>query len=608
MSEIKYKRYEVDPVKVGHYHMDLEIKTLSDLIRRSAEHYGTRPFLGEKKDGVYTWKTYGEFYAEMLRMRSLLKKHGLQKGDRIAIIANNSSAFALVAYGAYGLGGVVVPMYEVQSREDWRFILTDSQPALIVVKNDSIGDEVERLEIEGLGEILVISPQEGKGIQEMAALEAPYAEEDSEVSEDDLCDILYTSGTTGRPRGVELTHKNVVTDIRISAQMFDYGCEDRVLSFLPWAHGFGKTVDFGLFPALGAAVGLAESSKTIAQNLLEVKPTVLCAVPKIFNGIYDKLHARLESQHVLCALFRRAQCVMHAARKRSLNRWERIEYRIMDRLIASKIRAIFGGELKFCVSGGASLSEEIGTFFEDFGIRVFEGYGMTEHAPVISINYNSDKMGSVGVPLPGVEVTIESTDQSDGASPSIGEIVIKSDCIMKGYRHNPDATQEVIDSRGRLHTGDMGYIDSDGYIYVTGRIKEQYKLANGKFVVPSALEAKLNAASEIDSSLIYGAGKPYNVVLIFPNSEFLSAFISQNHLETVAKSELSEHPVLRGAYAKIIEAATSDFRGYECPQRFAIVLDELSIQNGTLTPALKMKRREIEKKYAHLLEGLYAEM
>lgn len=607
MTEFKPNRYEVDLDRVAHYNQDLKIKTLSELIHNSATRYTDRPFLGEKVDGAYRWMTYGEFEVEMLRVRALFKKYGIAKGDRIAIIANNSVPFALAAYAAYGLGAVIVPMYEVQAKSDWQFIFGDATPKLAIVKNDAIRCQIEMLETPGLEHIFVIAPQSAKSFLDEARELEPLDAADDVATEDDLCDIIYTSGTTGRPHGVELTHKNVAHDIVISAWMFDYCCEDRVLSFLPWAHGFGKTVDFGLFPALGAAVGLAESTKTIAQNLTEVRPTVLCAVPKIFNGIYEKLHIKLEGKRAMRALFARAQRIMHEARTRKLRRLERLEYKLMDKLVGSKIRDVFGGCIKFCVSGGASLSPEIATFFEDFGIRVFEGYGMTEHSPVISINYNADKIGSVGVPLPTVKVEIEPSDAVDAEqnASGIGEIVISSDCIMRGYHNDGEGTRAVIDEQGRLHTGDTGYIDDDGYIYIMGRIKEQYKLANGKFVVPSAIETRICASPDIDFAILYGAGMPYNVVLLRPSSDFIAKVVAANRLGDIATDARAEHPAMRAAVAKVLESATQGLRGYENPQKFAVILDDWSIANGILTPALKIKRREVEKRYADLIQSLY---
>ncbi len=598
MKEFKLNRYEVDAGKVGSYNGELKISTLSGMMRRSASLYADRPLFGEKVDGAYRWMTYAEFNVRMLKMRAFLKKNGLGHGDRLAIIASNSIAFALLAYAAYGLGAVIVPMYEVQSKEDWRFIFNDANPKMAVVRCDAVKEKLELFEDIEIEHIFVIEPERGKGIVELSQEEEALSENEDSAREEDLCDIIYTSGTTGRPHGVELTHHNVAHDVMISAQMFDYGCEDRVLSFLPWAHGFGKTVDFTLFPAMGAAVGLAESPKTIAKNLTEVNPTVLCAVPKIFTRIYEQIHLKLESSPVKRVLFRHAQSVMHKGRTGRLHRFEQAEYRWMDKLVAEKVRAVFGNSLKFCVSGGASLSREIAAFFEDFGVRIFEGYGMTEHSPVISINYLSDKIGSVGKPLPTVRVDIEPLEDFGEDGDVVGEIVLTSECVMKGYHNDPKGTAEIIDEKGRLHTGDMGYVDEDGFLYITGRVKEQYKLANGKYVVPTALEEKINAAPEIDSSVVVGCGRPYNIVILKPSESFVKKF--------PASKLRDENSEFRQAMSKVLERVCADFRGYEKPQRFIVTFEAFTVENGMLTPALKIRRHAVEQHFSEKIDALYS--
>ncbi len=602
---IKLNRYEVDIEKVTHYNQDLSFKTLSELIRHSAESYRDRPFLGIKENGEYHWMSYGEFDVNMRRMRAFLKKQGITRGDRVALITSNSQGFAEIAYAAYGLGAIIVPMYEVQAEEDWRYILEDCTPALIVVRTPKIYNVISRFSFIDANNIYILDPAGGPGLLETAHREEPLDASLDDAREDDICDIIYTSGTTGKPRGVELTHHNVVHDVLISACMFDYGCEDRVLSFLPWAHGFGKTVDFSLFPALGAAVGLAESPKTIAQNLQEVHPTVLCAVPKIFTRIYDQIHMKMESSRAIRILFQRAQRVMHKARTGKLNRLEEIEYRLADRFVASQIRHIFGGSLKFCVSGGASLSREIAIFFEDFGIRVFEGYGMTEHSPVISINYNPDKLGSVGVPLPSVKIEIEPIHDGSNEHENAGEIVVSSECVMKGYHNNPQATADIIDENGRLHTGDTGYIDEDGFIYILGRVKEQYKLSNGKYVVPSALEEVLNRAPEIAYSVVFGAGKPYNIVLLRPSDALLQKYLPDHSADSPYPEDLANQSRIRSAVGQALQKACESLRGYEKPQKFAIILEDFTIENGLLTPALKIKRHAVEQHFHDIIESLY---
>ena len=583
-------------------------KTLAELIRNAIQRHGERPFLGVKKNGEYTWMTYSEFDIKMRKLRALFKQDGLKKGDRVAIIASNSPEFALTAYAAYGLGAVTVPMYEVQKIQDWQFIFADALPTLAVVANESIREKIEGLHCPSLQKIYCIHTADAKNPQRLEALieaQQNMLDLDPEVSEDDLADIIYTSGTTGRPRGVELTHKNVVVNSRITVAPFEIDETDRTLSFLPWAHAFGKTVELHIFPAIGASIGLVESNRTIAQNLLEVNPTILISVPKIFNKIYDTVHLKADAKPVSRVLFQRSEDIARKSLERKLSPFERIQHTVFDKIIATKVRGAFGNALRFCISGGASLSREVASFFKGFGVIIYEGYGMTEHSPVLAVNTPEFmRIGSVGRPLDGVRVDIlrDSDDYTDDKS---GEIVITSPCVMRAYHNAPEATSATLDEQGRLHTGDMGYLDDDGFLWITGRVKEQYKLENGKYVVPTALEEKINNSTIIGISVVFGSGKPYNVALINPTPEFVEKFRAEHHLENVPNDELCDNEELRAIFAKELKTICADFRGYEKPQKFALVLDEFSIHNGLLTPALKIKRREIEKRFAGTIASLY---
>ena len=592
------------------YNKSLNYKTLAELIQNSIHLHGERPFLGVKKNGAYTWMTYSEFDIQMRKTRTLFKSIGLAKGDRIAIVANNSIEFALVAYAAYGIGAVVVPMYEVQKLTDWEFIFGDSKPRVAVAANDTIREKIEGIHSDGLEKIWVINPKNADDpdcFMRQVENQEPTPDDEIDVTEDDLADIIYTSGTTGRPRGVMLTHKNIVTNSIITAQVFDISCNDRVLAFLPWAHAFGKTVDFHIFPSVGSAIGLAESPKTIVQNLLEVNPTILSAVPKIFNKIYDTVHLRVEDKAVTRFLFGRTEQAAQKSRSKHASILSRFEHKVLDKVVASKVRSVFGNSLRFVISGGASLSKEVAQFFDDFGVKIYEGCGMTEHAPIVSVNiFPKKRIGSVGVALPGVKVEIEHDNEAlDKSDEKCGEIVITSDCVMKGYYNDPVATAAAIDEKGRLHTGDMGYVDEDGFLWITGRVKEQYKLENGKYVVPTALEEKINNSTQIDLSVVFGSGKPCNVVLIRPSDECIQKFRAENHLENATREELEENPKLRELISEEIQMMTADFRGYEKPQKFAITLEDFTIQSGLMTPALKIKRREVEKRFADVLAKLY---
>ena len=587
----------------------MTFSTLAELITNSAKRWGDRPYFGVKKNGVYEWMTYSEFDVIVRKLRTLLKQKGFGHGERIAVIANNSVEFAASAYAAYGLGGILVPMYEVQKLQDWEFIFGDSKPMIAIVANDQIREKIEGIGCESLKHIFVIHPDKERASEALMAQINAVQEltEIGEVSEDDVCDIIYTSGTTGRPRGVVLTHKSVCENTRRTGERFPISCEDRTLAFLPWAHAFGKTVELHIFPAVGAAIGLVESTRTIAQNLLEVNPTILISVPKIFNKIYDTIHLKVEGKPAARMLFQHAEKLAARANEGKLSLFGKAQNAVLDRLVAKKVRAAFGNSLRFCISGGASLSSEVASFFYNFGVYVFEGYGMTEHSPVIAVNNPElQHIGSVGRPLRGVKVEIlHDNDALDKSDERCGEIVVSGVSVMKEYLNAPEATAGMLDEQGRLHTGDMGYLDDAGALWITGRVKEQYKLENGKYVVPTALEEKINNVPNINISVIFGSGKPYNIALILPSPEFVEKFRKENHLEKCSNDELASNEAFRKAISKDLQTACADFRGYEKPQKFAVILDEFTIQNGLLSPALKIRRREIEKRYADVIADLY---
>lgn len=586
----------------------LKFHTLAELIRDSANKFAERPIIGTKTHGQYQWITYSEFDLQMRKFRTLMKKAGLKKGERVAVIANNSVEFALTVYAAYGLGGIIVPMYEFQKLQDWEFIFSDSKPMLAVVGNDSIREKIEGLQCESIKQIYVINPSDhSKALSELISQETEFTEIMDDLTEDDISDIIYTSGTTGRPRGVVLTHKNIVENVKITTARFPIGPTDRLLTFLPWAHAFGKTVELHLFLAVGAALGLAESTRTIQDDLLQVNPTILNSVPKIFCKIYDKIHLMMENSKSKRFLLEYTENIAQKNRAGSASLLDKMQFAILDRAIAGKIRAAFGNSLRFCISGGASLSPKVMQFFENFGIKIYEGYGMTEHAPIITVNNPTlKKIGSVGRALPNVKIEIlHDNDALDKSDEKCGEIVVTSDCIMKEYYNSPDATSEAIDEQGRLHTGDMGYLDDDGCLWITGRVKEQYKLENGKYVVPTALEDKINNSTMIAQAVIFGAGKPYNIVLIRPADEFIAKFKEDNKLNHASQAVLESNAKLRELIYNELQTICADFRGYEKPQKFTIVLDDFTIENGLITPALKIKRREIEKRFADKIAALY---
>ena len=588
--------------------IEIPYKSVSELFQNAIDKFGDRPIFGTKKAGKYEWMTFAEFDVRMRKLRSAMKKMGIDKGDVVGIIAGNSVEFALTVYETYGLGAIVVPMYEVQKPSDWEYIIKDAGIKLLVVGNDNIKKEIESFHIENVKRILVIRPTNAKDPDSFNLVVDEETEFLShiEMTGDEIADYVYTSGTTGNPKGVELSHRNLVEDILRTASSFPIGPTDRTMAFLPWAHAFGKTVELLLFPCHGTAVGLVESNRTIVANFKEVNPTILVSVPKIFTKIYDTVHQKIKDKTVTRMLFAHTQKLAHQAKNDAkLSALDKIQFKVLDNIVGSKVRSVFGNSLRFCISGGAALSEEIAQFFIDFGVEIYEGYGMTECSPVVGANspQTGRKVGSVGRPFEGVPVRIEVDPDSDDGKQ--GEIIIGGPIVMQRYHNMPEATAEVLTENHELRTGDMGYLDEDGFLFITGRVKEQYKLENGKYVVPSALEAKIMSSLMIETCVIFGSNKPYNVAVIQPTEDFLKKFKADNNLESATNEALEQNEKLHAEMEAELNKVCESFRGYEKPRKFFITLDEFTIQAGLMTPALKIKRREVEKKYSARIEALY---
>jgi len=582
------------------------IKTLAELIDRSAKLYGPRKLFGQKEQGVWHWITYSEFTQKVDRLRAAFAEMGMQAGDAAAVIASNSIAFALTAYAAYGLGATIVPMYEVQKSDDWKYIIQDCSAKFVFTGNDKIKEIIQSMNLENVKRVISFRPVKAENnfdsIERMIESH-PQGMKRMDVDENSIADILYTSGTTGMPKGVELTHHNIIQNAIHTFDGFDASCEDRSLSFLPWAHAFGKTVELHIFPYFGASIAIAESAKTIQTDLLEVSPTILNGVPKIFNKFYDKMIVKASTHMLSNEAFRLIDKLSIKERNGKLSFVESLQLKAASKVIRPFILKGLGGKLRFCISGGAPLAIEVISFFNHFGITIYEGYGMTETAPIIAVNkHNNVKFGSVGKVLNCNKVTIQPVDDQD--SKKLGEIVVSGECVMNQYHNLPEVTQEVLID-GAFHTGDLGYIDDDGYLFITGRVKEQYKLENGKYVVPGALEEKLNTSHAIEHAVIFGSGHPFNIALIRPTNDFIEKFVNENKLEGASQSQLETNPVLRKTLLDEVQRVSADFRGYEKPQKIEVILDEFTIQNGILTPALKLKRREIEKRYHDKIEALY---
>ena len=576
------------------------------LCRKSCEEHAPRDLFGTRKGSAWSWTTYRQFGEMVDACRSGLKKRGVGPGDRVAIVSDNRVEWAVAAHATYGLGAAFVPMYQVQLPKEWKFILNDCDAKVVIAANDEIHGKLAEMagELDALDHVIGLELDDGHDDSWSSLLaageESPAEPEDPGA--DDVAGLIYTSGTTGNPKGVLLSHGNLTSNINAIHEVFTFEVSDRSLSFLPWAHSFGQTCELHGLMSMGCSMAINDDVTNLVANLAEVKPSILFAVPRIFNRIYDGVNKQISDKPgIIQSLFRSA---IAAAGKKSndevLGLGESISLWLADRIIFSSIRQKFGGQLQYAISGSAALDQSVAEFIDALGIMVYEGYGLTETSPIVTANYpGSRRMGTVGKAVTGVKVHIDE-DASHRAAE--GEIVVYGPNVMQGYHNRPDENAKVLMDDGGFRTGDLGQLDDDGFLKITGRIKEQYKLENGKYVMPAPLEEQLKLSPYIANVLLFGDNKPHNVALVVPDVETVHKWADE---QGVSLGELESSTELEELLEKEIAERGADFKGFERPRAFAIVAEDFTTDNGMLTPTMKLKRRTILAKYQDRIDGLY---
>jgi long-chain acyl-CoA synthetase len=582
--------------------MPFEVSTLADLCEKASQTYGARPALGTKRQGQWHWLTYAELGDAVARCRRGLSDLGVGPGDRVAVVSGNRAEWAILAYAAAGLRAALVPMYEAQAPKEWAYILEDSGAKVAVASNVAF-DALEPLAqtLPALTAVvgLDLPAEHPRSFQRVLAPEATAPRLTPEPEE--VAGIIYTSGTTGTPKGVLLSHRNVCTNILGVRERFPLE-NDTSLSFLPWAHAFGQTADLHFMILTGTSIALNDEVPKLLENLAEVRPTVLCAVPRIWNRVYDRVNQSMADRPAfLQGLFRSG---VAASKKKksgaSLGVGESLALGVASRLVFKSIRAKLGGRLRFVVSGSAALSKEVAEFIDALGITIYEGYGLTETGPVVSANYAGHvKIGSVGPTIPGVRVVIDRTATAD---PRDGEIIVYGPNVMLGYHNRPEDTAERFTADGGLRTGDIGHVDEDGFVFITGRIKEQYKLENGKYVVPSPLEEELKLSPYIANAFLFGENRPHNVALIVPDRDALQRWAPQT--ETPLGDPLT-NPRVRALITSELEQRGANMKSFERPRGFALLEEDFTVDNGLLTPSMKLRREKVLALYKDRIEALY---
>ncbi len=589
-----------------------QFKNLVDMANRSVARFADRKRFATKIDGEWSWITYRQLGDQIDAFRGGLAQLGVGKGDAVAVISNNCVAWAVGAYATYGREARYVPMYEKQNAEDWQFILADSGAKLVLVANAGIADKVREFsgDIGTLERIIVLDGDGEDSFSAVMALGQDNPVQPGDPDPSDLAGLIYTSGTTGKPKGVQLSHGNFISNVNAVQALFPMRDDEVSLSFLPWAHSFGQTCELHLLFSFGAASALNSDVTVLVQELGEVQPTVLYSVPRVFNKVYDAIHKKVAADGgVKEKLFHAA--IANAKKKNALavdgqsSLGVDLKHAVLDKVVLSKVRARLGGRLEFAFSGGAAISTEVMNFLDAVGIVVFEGYGLSETSPIACMNYpDHRRVGSVGKAIPGVEIFID-TDAVNQTMGEQGEILIKGPNVMQGYHGLADKTAEVMRDDGAFRTGDLGRMDGDGFVFITGRIKEQYKLENGKYVVPGPLEDQLQLSGFIAQAFVYGDNRLFNVALVVPDFEALKGWCADNGVSGTPDELCRMDPVRDLIEIELGKQCQSVFKGFERIKRFALIEEEFSVDNDLLTPKMSVKRLNVIARYGDLLHGLY---
>ncbi len=586
---------------------------LVDMLEESIARHAERPLFGTPDpNGVYTWTTYGEVGRRVDDLRAALSQLGIQSGDCVGIIANNRAEWAVAAFATYGLGGRFIPMYEKELPKTWEFIINDSGIKALFAANETIYGQVKqfRNRTPNLEHLFVI---DGDTTDNMARLEKKgrlHPVSSIHPKPEDIALLIYTSGTTGNPKGVLLSHGNLTSNFIAGGNLFpEIDFESRSLSILPWAHAYGLTAELNNFTHRGASIGFIRDVTTIAEDMANVAPTFLIAVPRVFNKIYDGLWAKineaggLAKKLFIMGLESAEQNRRLAAQGRNAL-LSRIKYKLADRIVYSKIRSKFGGRLKGALTASAMMNPVTAQFFADIGMPVFDAYGLTETSPAVTINNREfNKPGSVGRPIDKVRVVIDKS--AADADSEEGEIVVYGPNVMQGYYNNPEATRNVMTEDGGFRTGDLGRLDEDGYLYITGRIKEQYKLENGKYVFPATIEEEIQLSFWVENVLVFGESRACNVCLVVPNFEALKTW-AENHGYDSTPAALIQNPAAKEMIGSAIaKQLKGRFGGYEIPKSVVLVAEGFSVENGMLTQTLKLKRSKVIERYSDKIEEAY---
>lgn len=584
----------------------------------------------KKVDGTYVGVSYTELHRQVEAFALSMRALGLSRGDRIGIMSENRLEWIVTDLACAVTGIVNVPVFPILTPKQIEYIYNDARVKGVVCSNAMQLSKLMKFidGVETLEHVIVMNEdaiERTPSAREKGAVTFKRMIEGGEmlantisgqlenlvaqVEPDDLMTLIYTSGTTGNPKGVMLTHRNFAANIIGCSKVLEITPDDVVLSYLPLCHSYERTAGYYTCFACGATIAFADSIETVSENLLEVRPTIMTSVPRLFERIKNRVEKGVASQP------EKNQRIFKWGMRVGVEYWRNrqkrgkvgpilsAKNRLADKLVFSKVRARTGGRVRIFVSGGAALPQDVAEFFFALGLTIIEGYGLTETSPVISVNrIDHPRIGTVGKPLFNVEVKIAED----------GEILTRGEHVMKGYLNAPEATAEIIDAEGWLHTGDIGVFDSDGYLKITDRKKHLFVSSGGKNIAPGPIEGLLLESRLIDQIMLIGDDRPYITALIVPDYEALKELASAqgvtvgNINDEEVRKRMVELESIEIAVEAEIKRLQRDLSAFERVRRFELLSEPFTVENGLMTPTLKVKRKEVIAKYPELIEGMYA--
>jgi len=593
-----------------------EPATLVDVFKRVARKHKRPDTLNYKKDNQWLSISSDELMTRAGRIAAGLYAIGVRHGDRVALLSESRAEWTLTDAGCVFAGAVDVPIYPTLTPPQVRYILNDSGASVLVLADRAKFDELAEIldecsalqkivvfESEGVEDIDVLTLEKLEATGQQLLVDQPQLVDQlsSKTTAEDLATIIYTSGTTGEPKGVMLTHANLVTNLIDSSGHLAFGEHDTALSVLPLSHVFERQAMY-MYLYQGMAVYFAESLLTIGPNLREVHPTILVGVPRIFEKIYARIREKAaEGGKTKVALFAWSVKVAREYAEQTLAHRPvplllKLKHALAGKLVFSKWHKAFGGRMRLLLSGGAALPDDLVYVYSGAGLPIGQGYGLTETSPVITSSDIDDmRVGTVGRAIPNVEIRIAAD----------GEIETRGSNVMRGYYNRPEETSAVFTSDGWFKTGDIGTLDKDGFLRITDRKKELFKTSGGKYISPQPIEQAIKGSRFVSQVVLIGNGRKFPAALIVPAWEQIDSYVRLKGIEVTNHAELCRHPRIVNLFERQIEALTPDLARYEKIKAIALLENEFTIEGGELTPTLKVKRRVIDEKYREVIDKIY---